>query len=66
MPVAEAPAEPVIPVEPVHAKRLDVSEKKTEPVKTEAPVKAPVEDTEVSDDRMSEIERLLKELEDKK
>ena len=46
--------------------RLDVSEEKTEPVKAEAPVKAPVEDTEVSDDRMSEIDRLLKELEDKK
>ena len=65
-PVAEAPAEPEIPEEPVHAKRLDVSEEKTEPVKAEAPVKAPVEDTEVSDDRMSEIDRLLKELEDKK
>ena len=45
---------------------LDVSEKKTEPVKAEIPVKAPVEDTEVSDDRMSEIDKLLKELEDKK
>ena len=69
-PVAEAPAEPEIPEEPVYAKRLDVSEEKTEPVKAEAPVKAPVkapvEDTEVSDDRMSEIDRLLKELEDKK
>ena len=69
-PVAEAPAEPEIPEEPVHAKRLDVSEEKTEPVKAEAPVKtpvkAPVEDTEVSDDRMSEIDKLLKELEDKK
>lgn len=40
-------------------------QRKTEPVKAEAPVKAPVEDTEVSDDRMSEIDRLLKELEDK-
>ena len=40
--------------------------KKPEPVKAKAPVKAPVEDTEVSDDRMSEIDRLLKELEDKK
>lgn len=53
----------------MHAKRLDVSEEKTEPVKAEAPVKtpvkAPVEDTEVSDDRMSEIDKLLKELEDK-
>ena len=28
----------------MHAKRLDVSEEKTEPVKAEAPVKAPVED----------------------
>ena len=66
-PVAEAPAEPEIPEEPVYAKRLDVSEEKTEPVKAEAPVKAPVEDTEVSDDRMSEIDRLLEEeLEDKK
>ena len=69
-PVAEAPAEPEIPEEPVYAKRLDVSEEKTEPVKAEAPVKAPVkapvEDTEVSDDRMSEIDKLLKELEDKK
>ena len=69
-PVAEAPAEPEIPEEPVYAKRLNVSEEKTEPVKAEAPVKAPVkapvEDTEVSDDRMSEIDRLLKELEDKK
>ena len=65
-PVAEAPAEPEIPEEPVYAKRLDVSEEKTEPVKAEAPVKAPVEDAEVSDDRMSEIDRLLKELEDKK
>lgn len=65
-PVVEAPAEPEIPEEPVYAKRLDISEEKTEPVKTEAPVKAPVEDTEVSDDRMSEIDRLLKELEDKK
>lgn len=65
-PVAEAPAEPEIPEEPVHAKRLDVSEEKTEPVKAEAPVKAPVEDTEVSDDRMSEIDRLLKELEDRR
>ena len=65
-PVEEAPAEPEIPEEPVYAKRLDVSEEKTEPVKAEAPVKAPVEDTEVSDDRMSEIDRLLKELEDKK
>ena len=50
----------------MHAKRLEVSEEKTEPVKAEAPVKAPVEDTEVSEDRMSEIDRLLKELEDKK
>ena len=65
-PVVEAPAEPEIPEEPVHAKRLDVSEEKTEPVKAKAPVKAPVEDTDVSDDRMSEIDRLLKELEDKK
>ena len=65
-PVEEAPAEPEIPEEPVHAKRLDVSEEKTEPVKEKAPVKAPVEDTDVSDDRMSEIDRLLKELEDKK
>lgn len=65
-PVAETPAEPEIPKEPVHAKRLDVAEEKTEPVKAEAPVKAPVEDTEVSDDRMSEIDKLLKELEDKK
>ena len=65
-PVAEAPAEPEIPEESVHAKRLDVSEEKTEPVKAKAPVKAPVKDTEVSDDRMSEIDRLLKELEDKK
>lgn len=65
-PVAEAPAEPEIPEEPVYAKRLDVSEEKTEPVKAETPVKAPVEDTEVSDDRMSEIDKLLKELEDKK
>ena len=65
-PVAEAPAEPEIPEEPVYAKRLDVSEEKTEPVKAEAPVKAPVEDTAVSDDRMSEIDKLLKELEDKK
>ena len=65
-PVEEAPAEPEIPEKPVYAKRLDVSEEKTEPVKAEAPVKAPVEDTEVSDDRMSEIDRLLKELEDKK
>ena len=65
-PVAEAPAEPEIPEEPVSAKRLDVSEEKTEPVKAETPVKAPVEDTEVSDDRMSEIDKLLKELEDKK
>lgn len=40
-------------------------QRKTEPVKAEAPVKASVEDTEVSDDRMSEIDRLLKELEDK-
>ena len=65
-PVAEAPAEPEIPEEPVYAKRLNVSEEKPEPVKAEAPVKAPVEDAEVSDDRMSEIDRLLKELEDKK
>lgn len=65
-PVAEAPAEPEIPEEPEYAKRLDVSEEKTEPVKEETPVKAPVEDTEVSDDRMSEIDKLLKELEDKK
>ena len=65
-PVAEAPAEPEIPEELKNAKRLDVSEEKTEPVKAEAPVKPPVEDTEVSDDRMSEIDRLLKELEDKK
>ena len=65
-PVAETPAEPEIPEEPVYAKRLDVSEEKTEPVKAEIPVKAPVEDTEVSDDRMSEIDKLLKELEDKK
>ena len=61
-PVAETPAEPEIPEEPVCAKRLDVSEEKAEPVKAEAPV----EDTEVSNDRMSEIDRLLKELEDKK
>lgn len=40
-------------------------QRKNQPVKAEAPVKAPVEDTEVSDDRMSEIDRLLKELEDK-
>ena len=65
-PAAEAPAEPEVPEEPVYAKRLDVSEEKPEPVKAEAPVKASVEDTAVSDDRMSEIDRLLKELEDKK
>lgn len=50
----------------MYAKRLNVSEEKPEPVKAEAPVIAPVEDAEVSDDRMSEIDRLLKELEDKK
>ena len=48
------------------AKVKAVFVEKAEPVKAEAPVKAPVEDTEVSDDRMSEIDRLLKELEDKK
>ena len=32
-PVEEAPAEPEIPEKPVYAKRLDVSEEKTEPVK---------------------------------
>ena len=73
-PLKEETAKPVekllqslkFPKNPCTQKRLDVSEEKTEPVKAEAPVKAPVEDTEVSDDRMSEIDRLLKELEDKK
>ena len=50
----------------IRDRRINTPEKKPEPIKTEAPVKAPVEDTEVSDDRMSEIDRLLKELEDKK
>ena len=59
-------AEPEIHEEFKNARRINTPEKKPEPIKTEAPVKAPVEDTEVSDDRMSEIDRLLKELEDKK
>lgn len=59
-------AEPEIHEEFKDARRINTPEKKPEPVKAEAPVKAPVEDTEVSDDRMSEIDRLLKELEDKK
>lgn len=65
-PVSETTAEPEIPEELKNAKRLNVSEEKPEPVKAETPAKAPVEDTEVSNDRMSEIDRLLKELEDKK
>ena len=59
-------AEPEIHEEFKNARRINTPEKKPEPIKAEAPVKAPVEDTEVSDDRMSEIDRLLKELEDKK
>lgn len=59
-------AEPEIHEEFKNARRINTPEKKPEPIKTEAPVNAPVEDTEVSDDRMSEIDRLLKELEDKK
>ena len=61
-PVEEIPTEPEISEELKNAKRLNVSEEKPEPVKTETPVEEP----EVSNDRMSEIDRLLRELEDKK
>ena len=43
-------------------KEHNTPEKKPEPIKAETPV----ENFEVTSDRMSEIDRLLKELEDKK
>lgn len=55
-------AEPEIHEEFKTARRINTREKKPEPVKAEAPV----ENFEVTSDRMSEIDRLLKELEDKK
>lgn len=55
-------AEPEIHEEFKDARRINTPEKKPEPVKAEAPV----ENFEVTSDRMSEIDRLLKELEDKK
>ena len=55
-------AEPEIHEEFKNARRINTPEKKPEPIKAEAPV----ENFEVTSDRMSEIDRLLKELEDKK
>lgn len=55
-------AEPGIHEEFKNARRINTPEKKPEPVKAEAPV----ENFEVTSDRMSEIDKLLKELEDKK
>lgn len=55
-------AEPEIHEEFKDARRINTPEKKPEPIKAEAPV----ENFEVTSDRMSEIDRLLKELEDKK
>lgn len=54
--------EPEIHEEFKNARRINTPEKKPEPIKAEAPV----ENFEVTSDRMSEIDRLLKELEDKK
>lgn len=70
-PEPEKVEENVEPTSEVHdelkiAKRLNISEEKPEPVKAKAPVETSAEDSGVSNDRMSEIERLLKELEDKK
>lgn len=64
--VEETSAEPEIPEELKNAKRLDLSEEKPEAVKAEVPAETSAQDSEVSSDRMSEIDRLLKELEDKK
>lgn len=55
-------AEPEIHEEFKDARRINTPEKKPEPIKAEAPV----ENFEVTSDRMSEIDKLLKELEDKK
>ncbi len=55
-------SEPEVPDELKNAKRLNNSEEKPEPVKA----KSPEDDSEVSNNRMSEIDKLLKELEDKK
>ena len=55
-------AEPEIHEEFKNARRINTPEKKPEPIKAEAPV----ENFEVTSDRMSEIDKLLKELEDKK
>lgn len=55
-------AEPEIHEEFKNARRINTPEKKPEPIKAEAPV----ENFGVTSDRMSEIDRLLKELEDKK
>ena len=55
-------AEPEIHEEFKNARHINTPEKKPEPIKAEAPV----ENFEVTSDRMSEIDRLLKELEDKK
>ena len=55
-------AEPEIHEEFKTARRINTPEKKPEPIKEETPV----ENFEVTSDRMSEIDRLLKELEDKK
>ena len=55
-------AEPEIHEEFKNARRINTPEKKPEPIKAEAPV----ENFEVTSDRMSEIDRLLRELEDKK
>lgn len=55
-------AEPEIHEEFKNARRINIPEKKPEPIKAEAPV----ENFEVTSDRMSEIDKLLKELEDKK
>ena len=55
-------AEPEIHEKFKNARRINTPEKKPEPIKAEAPV----ENFEVTSDRMSEIDKLLKELEDKK
>ena len=55
-------AKPEIHEEFKNARHINTPEKKPEPIKAEAPV----ENFEVTSDRMSEIDRLLKELEDKK
>lgn len=53
-------------VEIKNTKILNNSEENSKPAKAKTSVEAPAEDSGVSHDRMSEIDKLLKELEDKK